>query len=169
MTKTRLSVNINKVALIRNSRGEGVPDLIAFAKDCEAYGAQGITVHPRPDERHVRYDDIPRLKEIVTTELNIEGNPDERFIEMVLREKPHQCTLVPDDPDALTSDEGWDTIRHQAFLKEVVRPFREKGIGVSFLVTAVLVWVEGLAGTGLAGFGFYPVPNAGHFVVVLEK
>src|SRR5690625_1048468 len=99
MTKTRLSVNINKVALIRNSRGEGVPDLIAFAKDCEAYGAQGITVHPRPDERHVRYDDIPRLKEIVTTELNIEGNPDERFIEMVLREKPHQCTLVPDDPD----------------------------------------------------------------------
>jgi len=169
MTKTRLSVNINKVALIRNSRGEGVPDLIAFAKDCEAYGAQGITVHPRPDERHVRYDDIPRLKEIVTTELNIEGNPDERFIEMVLREKPHQCTLVPDDPDALTSDEGWDTIRHQAFLQDVVRALQEKGIRVSIFVNADLDMVEGAARTGADRIELYTGPYAGQYSVDPEK
>src|SRR5690625_3051120 len=169
MTKTRLSVNINKVALIRNSRGEGVPDLIAFAKDCEAYGAQGITVHPRPDERHVRYDDNPRLKEMVTTELNIEGNPDERFIEMVLREKPHQCTLVPDDPDALTSDEGWDTIRHQAFLQDVVRALQEKGIRVSIFVNADLDMVEGAARTGADRIELYTGPYAGQYSVDTEK
>src|SRR5690625_376035 len=165
MTKTRLSVNINKVALIRNSRGEGVPDLIAFAKDCEAYGAQGITVHPRPDERHVRYDDIPRLKEVVTTELNIEGNPDKRFIDMVLREKPDQCTLVPDDPDALTSDEGWDTIRHQSFLQDIVAALKEEGIRVSIFVNADLDMVEGAAQTGADRIELYTGPYANDYLV----
>src|SRR5680860_214174 len=108
MSDTKLSVNINKVALIRNARGEGKPDLLKFARDCESFGADGITVHPRPDERHVRYADVPALKEIVTTELNVEGNPTDRFMELVLDVVPHQCTLVPDDPDALTSDQGWD-------------------------------------------------------------
>jgi len=107
---TRLSVNINKIALIRNSRGSNLPDLRQVAQDCERFGAQGITVHPRPDERHIRYSDIPILKSIVTTEFNIEGNPTERFLSMVEKNKPHQVTLVPDAPGALTSDSGWDRV-----------------------------------------------------------
>lgn len=169
MTETKLSVNINKVALIRNSRGEGMPDLISFAQDCESFGAQGITVHPRPDERHIRYDDIPRLKEVVTTELNIEGNPDKRFMEMVLREKPHQCTLVPDDPDALTSDEGWDTIRHQSFLQDIVSALQEEGIRVSIFVNADLDMVEGAARTGTDRIELYTGPYAARFMENPEK
>ena len=107
---TRLSVNINKVALIRNARGGNIPDLIQVAKDCERFGAQGITVHPRPDERHVRYADVYELKQIVTTEFNIEGNPNNRFMKLVLEVKPDQVTLVPDAHDAITSNAGWDTI-----------------------------------------------------------
>jgi len=116
---TRLSVNVNKVALIRNARGGNLPNLIQVAKDCEAYGAQGITVHPRPDERHIRYNDIPPLKEIVQTEFNIEGNPNPKFLQLVLANRPHQCTLVPDAPDVLTSDRGWDTVSEASFLKDI--------------------------------------------------
>jgi pyridoxine 5-phosphate synthase len=118
---TRLSINVNKVATLRNSRGGNLPDLIQVAKDCEAFGGQGITVHPRPDERHIRYSDVPALKQIVTTEYNIEGYPSERFLELVLANRPDQCTLVPDSPDVLTSDTGWDTIGQASFLEEVTQ------------------------------------------------
>lgn len=113
--RVRLSVNLNKVALIRNSRGGNFPDVIQFAKDCEAFGADGITVHPRPDQRHIRFDDIGQLKQIVTTELNVEGNPTDEFLKLVLQHQPHQCTLVPDRPSALTSDNGWDTVKEKGF------------------------------------------------------
>lgn len=127
----RLSVNINKVALIRNSRGTNLPDLSSFAKDCEAFGAEGITVHPRPDERHIRFSDLAILKEIVTTEFNIEGYPSEKFIHEVLKVKPNQVTLVPDPPEALTSNTGWDTKSQLHFLREVVSRFKDAGIRVS--------------------------------------
>lgn len=132
----RLSVNVNKIALLRNARGSNLPNLIQVAKDCEAYGAQGITVHPRPDERHIRYADIPELKQVVTSEFNIEGNPNPKFMDLVLANQPHQCTLVPDAPDVLTSDRGWDTIRHADFLKDITAQLHEKGIRVSIFVNA---------------------------------
>ncbi len=157
---TRLSVNINKVALIRNARGSNLPNLVQIAKDCEAYGAQGITVHPRPDERHVRYDDIPVLKEIVTTEFNIEGNPTPRFMKMVMEHKPDQCTLVPDDPGALTSDHGWDTIKHSAFLKDVIGQLQDKGIRVSIFLDPVEAQVEGAKEVGADRIEFYTGPYA---------
>lgn len=140
---TRLSVNINKVALIRNSRGGNLPDLVQVAKDCETFGAQGITVHPRPDERHVRYADIPLLKSVVKTEFNIEGNPDPGFLQLVLQNPPHQCTLVPDAPSALTSDQGWDTITNKDFLTDVVSQLQEAGVRVSIFVDAEERFVEG--------------------------
>src|SRR5687767_15976194 len=121
MPHTKLSVNINKVALIRNSRGGNYPDIIRFATDCEKLGADGITIHTRPDERHVRFSDIPELKSVVTTELNIEGNPTRRFMEAVIRYKPHQCTLVPDAETALTSDEGWNTVKHKSQLQDITQ------------------------------------------------
>ncbi|MEL7119562.1 MAG: pyridoxine 5'-phosphate synthase [Bacteroidota bacterium] len=152
---TRLSVNINKVALVRNARGGNLPDLVQVAKDCEEFGGQGITVHPRPDERHVRYDDIPQLKAIVKTEFNIEGNPNERFLKLVLDNPPHQCTLVPDAPDALTSDSGWDTIKHQGFLKEVIAGMHEKGIRVSVFLDPVEKFVEGAKEVGADRIEFY--------------
>jgi len=139
----RLSVNINKVALIRNARGGNLPNLKQVAIDIEKFGAQGVTVHPRPDERHIRYDDIPMLKEIVTTEFNIEGNPTPRFMEMVLKHQPHQCTLVPDAPDALTSNAGWDTISNRAFLKEIMDELRNAGIRSSLFVDPVEEMVAG--------------------------
>lgn len=144
----RLSVNVNKVALIRNSRGGNLPDLVRFAIDCESYGAQGITVHPRPDERHVRFSDLPELKRVVTTEFNIEGYPTEHFIEEVLNVKPHQVTLVPDAPTALTSDSGWDTIKNGFFLSEVVKRFHEEGIRVSLFLNADLKMLEAAKDTG---------------------
>lgn len=131
---TKLSVNINKVALIRNARGGDLPDLYKVAKDCEAFGAEGITVHPRPDERHIRYADIPVLRKQVATELNIEGNPTKKFLEMVLAQAPHQCTLVPDAPEALTSNQGWDTKKHKNFLQDVSGALHEQGIRVSIFV-----------------------------------
>jgi len=121
----KLSVNINKVALLRNSREGNFPDLLKYARDCEEFGAEGITVHPRPDERHVRYSDILPLKAQTLTEFNIEGNPNPKFLKMVLDAKPHQCTLVPDSPDALTSDHGWDTKNNKSFLQEVCTELRE--------------------------------------------
>ena len=132
----RLSVNVNKIALLRNARGGNLPNLIRMAKDCEAYGADGITVHPRPDERHIRYADIPELKQVVTTEFNIEGNPNPKFMELVLANKPHQCTLVPDAPNVLTSDRGWDTIQNADFLKDITAQLQENGIRVSIFVNA---------------------------------
>lgn len=152
---TRLSVNINKIALIRNSRGGNLPDLVQFAKDCEAYGAEGITVHPRPDQRHIRYDDIPKLKKIVTTEFNIEGNPTKEFLQLVIATPPHQCTLVPDAPGALTSDAGWDTLKHADFLKEVTARLQAAGIRVSLFVDAVEKQVEGAKKVGADRIEFY--------------
>lgn len=160
---TRLSVNINKIALIRNSRGGHLPDLIQVAKDCEAYGAQGITIHPRPDERHIRYSDIPLLKEVVNTELNIEGNPTHPFMEHVLTHRPHQCTLVPDREDALTSDHGWDTITHRSFLKEVISALKENGIRVSVFIDANANMVEGAKEVGADRVELYTGPYAASF------
>ena len=139
---TRLSVNINKIALFRNARGSNFPDIIQFAKDCERFGAQGITVHPRPDERHVRFDDLSPLKEVVTTEFNIEGFPTRNFLDHVKRIKPHQVTLVPDDPSAITSDHGWDTLRHRQFLTDITKELHEYGIRVSLFLDPVEQLVE---------------------------
>jgi len=146
---TKLSVNINKIATLRNSRGGNVPDLLQVAADCEKFGAQGITVHPRPDERHIRYQDVFDLKKQVTTEFNIEGNPTEgRFQEVVLAVRPEQVTLVPDSLQAITSNAGWDTITHQARLKELVRIYKAEGIRVSIFVDALPEMVEAAAETG---------------------
>lgn len=152
---TKLSVNVNKVALLRNSRGGNLPNLVQVAKDCESFGAQGITVHPRPDERHIRYADVPALKEIVTTEFNIEGNPNPRFLELVLENRPHQCTLVPDPPGVLTSDTGWDTIKHESFLKDVIAQLQEAGIRVSIFLDAEERFLEGAKKVGTDRIEFY--------------
>lgn len=145
---TKLSVNINKLATLRNARGGNMPDLIQSAKDIEAFGAQGITIHPRPDERHIRYQDARDLKHVVTTEFNIEGNPIPKFIDLVLEVKPTQVTLVPDAEDAITSNAGWDTRKHSSFLSEVIAVFKEQGIRTSIFVDADPNMVEGAAKTG---------------------
>ena len=160
---TRLSVNLNKVALIRNARGSNLPDLVQVAKDCEAFGAEGITVHPRPDQRHIRFDDIPALKAVVATEFNIEGNPTEDFIQLVLDNPPHQVTLVPDDPNQLTSDHGWDTEKHQSFLKEVTQEFHKKNIRVSIFVDADAAMIEGAKIAGVDRVELYTGPYAHDF------
>ncbi len=160
---TRLSVNVNKVALLRNSRGGNLPDLIQVAKDCEAFGAEGITVHPRPDQRHIRYEDIPKLKEVVSTEFNIEGNPTEAFTELVLANKPHQVTLVPDAPSALTSDSGWDTLKHAEFLKVVIARFKAAGIRVSLFLNPEEKFVEGAKAVGADRIELYTGPYAHQF------
>jgi len=144
----RLSVNINKIATLRNARGGDQPDLLKVAKDCEIFGAQGITVHPRPDERHIRYNDVAPLKNVVKTEFNIEGNPTPAFINLVLENKPDQVTLVPDDPGQLTSDHGWDTIKNKDFLTEIIGRFKEAGIRTSIFVDPNLKLVEGAVNTG---------------------
>ncbi len=145
---TKLSVNINKIATLRNSRGGNVPDVLKVAKDIESFGAQGITIHPRPDERHIRYQDARDLKSMVTTEFNIEGNPIQKFIDLVLEVQPTQVTLVPDSIDAITSNAGWDTITHKTFLKEVIATFKQNGIRTSIFVDADIKMVEGAAETG---------------------
>ena len=145
---TRLSVNINKIAVIRNSRGGNIPDLIQFAKDIEKFGAEGITVHPRPDERHIRFEDVLNLKNIVTTEFNIEGYPDERWVKLVLETVPTQATLVPDSPTQLTSDHGWDTVKNASFLKEIIASFKEKNIRTSVFIDADEKMVEGAKNIG---------------------
>jgi pyridoxine 5-phosphate synthase len=145
---TKLSVNINKIATLRNARGGNAPNLLKVASDIESFGAQGITIHPRPDERHIRYQDARDLTQIVTTEYNIEGNPNAKFIDLVLETKPTQVTLVPDSVDAITSNAGWDTIRHQAFLKDVINTFQQNGIRTSIFVDANIEMVEGAAKTG---------------------
>lgn len=146
---TKLSVNINKIATIRNSRGGNMPDLIKAAVDIERFGAQGITVHPRPDERHIRYSDVYELKKVVKTEFNIEGNPKEqKFIDLVLATKPTQVTLVPDALGQLTSDHGWDTIRNKDYLKEIISEFKKNGIRVSIFVDPIVKMIEGSKETG---------------------
>lgn len=162
-TMTRLSVNINKVALVRNSRGGNLPDLNQFANDCESFGAQGITVHPRPDERHIRYDDVYALKDIVSTEFNIEGYPAERFMQLVLDVKPDQCTLVPDPPHVLTSDTGWDTITQKELLKDVVSALHEAGIRVSLFLNPEPELVEHARDTGADRIELYTGKYAENF------
>jgi pyridoxine 5-phosphate synthase len=145
---TQLSVNINKVATLRNARGGKVPDLLQVASDLQQMGAQGITIHPRPDERHIRYADARALPAVVTTELNIEGNPNPKFIDLVLEVQPHQVTLVPDGPDALTSNAGWDTQTHQAYLREIIDRFHAAGIRTSIFVDPDVEMVAAARDTG---------------------
>jgi pyridoxine 5-phosphate synthase len=146
---THLSVNINKIATLRNARGGNNPDVIKVALDCEKFGADGITVHPRPDERHITYKDVHDLKKVLTTEFNIEGNPtEEKFVRLVLETKPHQVTLVPDAQGQLTSDHGWDTIKHQEYLIQTIALFKDAGIRVSIFVDPITAMVEAAATTG---------------------
>lgn len=153
---TNLSININKIATLRNSRGSNNPDLVKVALDAERFGAQGITVHPRPDERHIRYRDVYDLKKAIATEFNIEGNPTEaKFVELVLANKPAQVTLVPDAEGQLTSNHGWDTIKHQSYLKEIINEFKNAGIRVSVFVDPVKKMVEAAASTGTNRIEFY--------------
>jgi pyridoxine 5-phosphate synthase len=161
---TRLSVNINKIATLRNSRGGNNPDLIQVAKDCERFGAQGITVHPRPDERHIRYNDVFELKKIVTTEFNIEGNcQEQKFIDLVLANKPEQVTLVPDVLGQITSNHGWDTIQNRHYLKDMIRVFKDAGIRVSIFVDPIPAMVEAAASTGTDRVELYTEAYAHHY------
>jgi len=145
---TKLSVNINKIATLRNARGGDVPNVIEAAKKIESFGAEGITVHPRPDERHIRYADARELKPVLKTEFNIEGKPIQQFIDLVLEVKPAQVTLVPDAEDAITSNAGWDTLKHRDYLKEVIAEFKSNGIRTSIFVDPVKKIIEGAAETG---------------------
>lgn len=145
---TKLSVNINKIATLRNARGGNAPDLLKAASDIQKFGAQGITIHPRPDERHIRYQDARDLKNIVYTEYNIEGNPEPKFVNLVIEIKPTQVTLVPDAIDAITSNAGWDTIKNKDFLTEMVNEFKKKGIRTSLFVDPKLEMIEGAAKIG---------------------
>ena len=145
---TKLSVNINKIATLRNARGGDQPNILQVAKDAQAFGAQGITVHPRPDERHITYQDTRELPTVITTEFNIEGNPIPKFVDMVCKIKPHQVTLVPDAPNAITSNSGWDTIANCKFLREVIQEFKEKGIRTSIFLDPDVAQVEAAIKTG---------------------
>ena len=145
---TALSININKVATLRNARGGTTPNLSEVTKDLQRYGAQGITVHPRPDQRHIRYEDVRSLPEVLTTEFNIEGNPIPKFVDLVMKVKPAQVTLVPDAVDALTSNAGWDTVKNEYFLKEIIKKFQSEGIRTSIFIDPVLDQIEGAAATG---------------------
>ena len=160
---TRLSVNINKVALIRNARGGNLPNLLQVALDCEKFGTEGITVHPRPDQRHVRYDDIGPLKQNIQTELNIEGNPTTDFIDLVLEHLPAQCTLVPDTPEALTSDAGWNTIKNKDFLISVCNVLKAAGVRVSLFVDPVTEMIHGAKECGADCVEFYTGPFSKNF------
>lgn len=166
---TKLSVNINKVALIRNARNGNFPDLYQFADDCEEFGAQGITVHPRPDERHIRYADIPMLRKKRSTEFNIEGNPGKEFMDLVIANAPDQCTLVPDGPGVLTSDRGWDTKKELGFLTEITQELHRNGIRVSIFVDPVEINIEGAAKTGADRVELYTGDYAHEFSVNPEK
>ena len=165
---TKLSVNINKVATLRNARGGNNPNVLAVALDCESFGAQGITVHPRPDERHIRRSDVFALKSALRTEFNIEGYPDERFRELVLAVRPAQVTLVPDSPEQLTSNHGWDTVAHAAFLKTVVAEMRAAGIRTSIFVSADTSMVEGAAACGADRVELYTEPYAAGYAADRE-
>ena len=166
---TRLSVNINKIATLRNARGGNNPDVIKTAIDCERFGAQGITVHPRPDERHIRFTDVIELKKVVKTEFNIEGYPDQRYLDLIAQTKPTQATLVPDSPSAITSNKGWDTIAHADHLKVIVRKIKSTGTRVSIFVDADTVMVEGAAAVGADRVELYTGPYADDFLKNKEE
>lgn len=169
MKSTRLSVNINKIATLRNARGGNIPDVIKAAIDIERFGAQGITVHPRPDERHIRYSDVYALKKVVTTEFNIEGFPNPKFIDMVCEVLPEQVTLVPDPPDVLTSNAGWDTVKNKDFLKKVIGKFKAEGIRVSIFMDPDLKLIEHAADTGTDRIELYTEAYASGYAGNREK
>ena len=160
---TRLSVNINKVATLRNARGGKIPDVVKFAIDCEHYGAEGITVHPRPDERHITREDVYALSEVVSTEFNIEGYPDDRYIEIIKETRPAQATLVPDSPDVLTSNAGWDTIKYQDMLQDIVAKLKSYSTRVSIFVDPVESMIEGASRAGADRIELYTEPYASTF------
>ncbi len=166
---TKLSVNVNKIATLRNARGGNVPDLLKVAADIERFGAQGITIHPRPDERHIRYQDARDLKNIVTTEYNIEGNPNPKFIDLVLEVKPTQVTLVPDAVDAITSNAGWDTVKNESFLKDVIGTFKKAGIRTSIFVDPDSAMVTGAQNVGADRIELYTESYASQFTSDKEK
>ncbi|TLF43218.1 pyridoxine 5'-phosphate synthase [Maribacter aurantiacus] len=166
---TKLSVNVNKIATLRNARGGNVPNLLKVASDIERFGAHGITIHPRPDERHIRYQDARDLKDIVTTEFNIEGNPNPKFIDLVLAIKPDQVTLVPDAEDAITSNAGWDTQKHKSFLKEVIKEFKNAGIRTSIFVDPDPKMVEGAKETGTDRIELYTESYATGYATDRER
>ena len=166
---TKLSVNINKVATIRNARGGNTPNLLQVARDCEAFGADGITVHPRPDERHIRRADVPALRAVLSTEFNIEGYPSKEFIDLVLRVKPHQVTLVPDKPDQLTSNHGWDTVAEQEFLRDILNDVRAAGIRSSIFIDADIRMAEYAAKAGADRVELYTGPYAEMYSKNREK
>lgn len=166
---TKLSVNINKVATIRNARGGNNPDILKVAQDCEEFGADGITVHPRPDERHIRYADVVNLRPLLRTEFNIEGYPSKEFMDLVLKVKPHQVTLVPDAPDQITSDAGWDTVAHQSFLTEVVGEFNDAGIRTSLFVGTTPGFIEYAAKIGADRVELYTEPYAAAYAKNREE
>jgi pyridoxine 5-phosphate synthase len=166
---TKLSVNINKIATIRNARGGNNPDVLKVALDCERFGAQGITVHPRPDERHIRYKDVVALKKIVTTEFNVEGYPDQRYLQLVQEVRPHQATLVPDAPAILTSNNGWDTLAHADHLKVIIRQLKRVGCRVSLFLNPDPVMAEGAADAGADRIELYTGPYAEHFHIDKEE
>ena len=165
---TKLSVNINKVATIRNARGGNNPDILQVAQDCESFGADGITVHPRPDERHIRYADVVNLRPLICTEFNIEGYPSKEFIDLVLKVKPHQVTLVPDAPDQITSNAGWDTVAHHDFLTEVVGEFKEAGVRTSLFVGTDPLFIEQAAKIGSDRVELYTEPYASEYLMNRE-
>lgn len=160
---TKLSVNVNKIATIRNARGGDMPNLLKVVKDCEAFGAEGITVHPRPDERHIRYQDVRDILPILTTEFNIEGNPNREFIDLVIQNKPSQVTLVPDAHDAITSNSGWDTITNATFLKDVIEKFHHHNIRVSIFVGTEFEMIEGAKKVGADRIELYTEPYATNY------
>ncbi|PKV62561.1 pyridoxine 5'-phosphate synthase [Pontibacter ramchanderi] len=160
---TKLSVNINKIATLRNARGGDRPNVVQAAKDCERFGAEGITVHPRPDERHIRYRDVYDLKEVVTTEFNIEGNPTPDFLKIVRDVRPTQATLVPDAPDAITSNAGWDTLQHKDFLTDVIGELKELGIRTSIFVDPDVRMIEGASFIGTDRVELYTEAYAKHY------
>lgn len=166
---TKLSVNINKIATLRNARGGNMPNLIQVAIDVQKFGAQGVTVHPRPDERHIRYSDAYNLKPVVTTEYNIEGNPVDAFIKMVLEIKPTQVTLVPDAVDAITSNAGWDTVKHKDYLAEIISEFKNNNIRTSIFVDPVEAMIEGAAQTGADRIELYTEEFAHQYGLGNEK
>jgi pyridoxine 5-phosphate synthase len=167
---TKLSVNINKFATLRNSRGGNNPDVVKAAVDAQRFGADGVTVHPRPDERHIRYEDVRQIKKVITTEFNIEGNSrEQRFVDLVLEVKPEQVTLVPDELGQLTSDHGWDTLKHKDYLKEIISVFKQAGIRVSIFVDPVVAMVEGAAETGTDRIELYTEGYATQFLINKEK
>lgn len=166
---TKLSVNINKIATLRNARGGNNPDVVKVALDCERFGAEGITVHPRPDERHIRYQDVLDLSQVVTTEFNIEGYPDKRFMEIIRLVKPAQATLVPDPPHVLTSNNGWDTITHQEMLKDIVAELKESGTRVSIFINPEAKYFEPAKSTGTDRVELYTEPYASHYHIDRDK